>query len=292
LQTSTCLAAKHVTCLTALGASRSSRCAHRDAGAISEYAGSVARVLQRIVEPPRECSYLPDQRASLELRVQVDVSAEELQSLLERGWRRFGPVYFRPRCAACAECVTLRIPTTSFAPTKSQRRAARNAARLERVVGEPVVDRERLDLYRRWHAERETSRGWEPSDLDPERYALDFAFPHPAVREVAFRDPAEGGRLVGLGICDETPSAMSAVYFFWDPERAPPSLGVAHVVTLVEEARARGKAHVYLGYRVLGCASLEYKARYRPHELLVSRPAEDEAPLWQPEPLSAHQKLP
>jgi leucyl-tRNA---protein transferase len=144
----------------------------------------------------------------------------------------------------------------------------------------PIVDAERIALYQRWHADRERSRGWDESPLDPERYAFDFAFPHPSVREVAFHDPAEGDRLVGLGICDLTPNAISAVYFFWDPERATPSLGVAHVVTLIADARARGLAHVYLGYRVSGCDSLRYKARYRPHQLLVARPDAGEAPPW------------
>ena len=241
----------------------------------------MARLLQHIVEPPHACAYLPDRDASLELRVQVDVTPAELERMLERGWRRFGPVYFRPACVGCAECVTLRVPTASFVATKSQRRAVKNAARLRRVVGRPRVDDERLDLYRAWHAAREAERGWEPSEVDAERYRFDFAFPHPSVREVAFHDPNDGDRLVGLGICDETPTASSAVYFFWDPARAPASLGVAHVVRLVEDARARGKRHVYLGYRVLDCASLAYKARYRPHELLAGRPADDEEPRWE-----------
>jgi arginine-tRNA-protein transferase len=150
----------------------------------------------------------------------------------------------------------------------------------------PVVDDERIALYHRWHAQREEARGWDESDLDPERYAIDFAFPHRAVREVAFRDPDAGDRLVGLGIFDETPSALSAVYFFWDPEHAPASLGVANVVTLVDDARAKGLSHVYLGYRVLGCASLVYKTRYEPHELLVGRPEFGEPPLWIPQPKS------
>jgi leucyl-tRNA---protein transferase len=240
----------------------------------------VARLIQRIVEPPRPCSYLDDREASLDLRVQVDVTPEELDAMLERGWRRFGPVYFRPACATCDECITLRIPTETFVTSKSQRRARKNAAGLHRIVGAPVVDDERLSLYRRWHSLREETRGWEPSELDAERYAFDFAFPHPSVREVAWRDPADGDRLVGLGICDETPNAISAVYFFWDPERAPPSLGVAHVVAIVEDAKARGKPWVYLGYRVEGCASLAYKGNYRPHQLLVGRPEHDEEPRW------------
>lgn len=240
----------------------------------------MARVLHHLVEPPRPCSYLDDRDAQLEIRVMPDVTVDELDALLSRGWRRFGPVYFRPACRGCGECVTLRIDVGAFAPTKSQRRAAKNAARLKRVVGVPIVDDERLALYHRWHEQRETARGWEASNLDPERYAIDFAFPHPSAREVAFRDPDEGDRLVGLGIFDETKRALSAVYFFWDPERAPPSLGVANVVTLVSDARALGLPHVYLGYRVLGCPSLVYKTKYAPHELLVGRPAFGEPPTW------------
>lgn len=240
----------------------------------------VARVLHHLVEPPRPCSYLSDRDAQLEIRVMSEVTVQELDALLARGWRRFGPVYFRPACVGCGECVTLRIDATAFAPSKSQRRAAKKAARLERVVGVPIVDEERLALYRRWHSERERTRGWDPSDIDPERYATDFAFPHPAAREVAFRDPADGDRLVGLGLFDETPRALSAVYFFWDPDHASPSLGVANVVTLVADARAKGLPHVYLGYRVLGCPSLIYKARYEPHELLEGRPEFGERPVW------------
>ena len=240
----------------------------------------MAKLLHHIVEPPRACSYLADRDAQLEIRIQVDVSPQELEAMLERGWRRFGPVYFRPACVGCGECVTLRVDVAGFAARKSQRRAVKNAARLRRVVSVPVADEERIDLYRRWHAQREVARGWEETAMDPERYAMDFAFPHPAAREVAFRDPADGDRLLGLGIFDETPHALSAVFFFWDPERAPSSLGVANVVTLVEEAREKGLPHVYLGYRVLGCPSLVYKSSYLPHELLEGRPSPAEPPKW------------
>jgi arginine-tRNA-protein transferase len=109
---------------------------------------------------------------------------------------------------------------------------------------------------------------------------MDFAFPHPSVREVAFRDPASDGRLVGLGIVDEVPDALSAVYFFWDPERAPASLGIAHIVTLIDDAAARGLAYVYLGYHVAACPSLAYKGRFQPQESLVGRPADDARPIW------------
>lgn len=237
------------------------------------------RLVERFRERPHTCAYLPDRLASLDVAMLVDVTAGELGILLEAGWRRFGPSYFRPVCVGCRECVSLRVPAATFQPSRSQRRARRLAAGLVRAVGVPAVDDERVELYRRWHAQRERAKGWDEGSIDEERYAFDFAFEHPAVREVTFRDPSHAGRLVGLGIVDEVPGAVSAVIFFWDPEFSPPSLGVAHVVWLIEEAAARGLAHVYLGYRVADCASLAYKSRYGPHELLLTLPGHT-APVW------------
>lgn len=240
----------------------------------------MARLVQRFREPPHECPYLPDEEAALDVRILFEVTPAELGTLLERGWRRFGPAYFRPACASCQACVSLRVTAAAFRPSSSQRRARKQALPLRRTVSTPIVDAERLDLYQRWHARREAERGWDASPLDAERYAFEFAFAHASVREVSFRDPSDHDRLVGLGIVDEVPNALSAVYFFWDPEHAPSSLGTAHVVLLIDEAAGRGLEYVYLGYRVTDCPSLAYKARFRPHELLDGRPSHREPPVW------------
>ncbi len=237
-------------------------------------------LVERIVEEPHVCAYLPTERASLEVRVMLDVSAAETEALLARGWRRFGPLYFRPLCARCDACVSLRVAAGTFAPSKSQRRAARACSKLRRVVGKPRCDDARLALYRKWHDDREVLRGWKPNHQTAERYAVEFSFPHPCARETAFFDDEEGGRLVGVGLFDEMPHALSAVFFFHDPHYARLSLGTANVLSLVDDARAQGKQHVYLGYYVAGCASLRYKTSYRPNEKLVGRPGPDEEPLW------------
>lgn len=244
----------------------------------------MAIILGHTVEPPGPCNYLPDQLSSLEQLVMQEVTPEEYEQMLVRGWRRFGPLYFRPACQACNRCVSLRIPTDTFQPNRSQRRARAACAHFRVEVGPPRINEQRLALYRAWHAEREQTREWDASPLGPREYFLQFAFPHPSAREVAYYDDtAEGGpRLVGLGICDEMPNAWSAVYFFFDPAYARCSPGSANVVFQVELARARGIPHVYLGYRVQECASLRYKGTFRPHELLEGRPAPEEPPRWLP----------
>jgi arginyl-tRNA--protein-N-Asp/Glu arginylyltransferase len=242
----------------------------------------VAQLLRQIVEGPDACQYLPARQATTDTRIVVGDTAEELEAMLIRGWRRFGPVQFRPACATCGECVPLRIPVADFRPSRSQRRAARACAGLRVVIGPPRVDEERLALYRVWHRSREQARQWAPSELDARDYRLQLAFPHPAARELAYYDDAPGppARLVGLATCDETPRAWNATYFFYDPAYARRSIGVANILRQIDVARARGIPHVYLGFRVLACQSMRYKAAFRPHELLQGRPGFDEEPQW------------
>jgi arginyl-tRNA--protein-N-Asp/Glu arginylyltransferase len=237
----------------------------------------VTRVLAQFVEPARTCNYLPDRDASLECRIMTGVGTDDLERMLVRGWRRQGPLYFRPACGACGECVSIRIPVERFRPTESQKRARRRCARFRVVLERPRVDDERLALYAAWHAGREQVRDWDPAPMDADGYAMQFAYPHPAAWELSLRD---GDRLVALTLCDITPRAWSAVFGFHDPAWARVSPGVATVVAAVEMARERGIPHVYLGYRVLGCPSMRYKSLYRPHELLQGLPAPDETPRW------------
>jgi arginine-tRNA-protein transferase len=219
---------------------------------------------------------LPDAVASLESLVMVDVSAEEWELLLSRGWRRFGPVYFRPRCPGCRECVPIRVPVATFTPSRSQKRAWKACADVRAEVSVPTVDAARLALYAKWHSMREATREWPAARLDEESYAMEFAHPHPAAREVTFW---LGERLVGVALCDQTPSAWSAIYFFYDPDERHRSLGTFDVLWQIEHAKRLGIPHVYLGFRVMGCPSMRYKSAFRPHELLVSRP--DEPPAWE-----------
>jgi arginine-tRNA-protein transferase len=239
----------------------------------------VPRVFGQHLEAPRPCDYLAEALASLEYRVMTRVTVAELEEMLRRGWRRQGILYFRPACGACFECRSLRLPLDRFVPTESQKRARRRAGRFRLEVGPPRVDAERVALFEAWHRFREGARGWKAAPMDEEGYHLGLAAYHPAAREVAYYD---GGRLVALGICDVTPRAWSATMFFYHPEVARLSPGVGNVLTCVDLARTAGIPHVYLGYCVLGCPSMRYKDAFRPHEVLVGRPAADEEPRWAP----------
>lgn len=237
----------------------------------------MARLHLHLSAHDEPCNYLEGLTATTEYRVMTRVSPDEQQALIERGWRRFGAQYFRPVCGACAECVSLRVPVAGFRPSKSQRRAWRKCQSLRVSVRTPVADEERLALYRAWHGERERARGWPVSPMDLGEYSRVFCMAHDGAREF---DYYEGDRLVAIGFVDETPGALSSIYFFYHPDVAHLSLGVASVLFEIEWARTRHRPHVYLGYRIAGCPSTAYKSQYAPYELLIGRPEFAEPAVW------------
>ncbi len=231
----------------------------------------------RFPTPEHPCAYLAGLPAMLDVRLLTDVSPRETEHLIERGWRRFGPEYFRPICRGCLECVSLRVPVREFRLSKSQRRVLRKCKDVRVEIYAPRADAARVALYRKWHAAREEACGWPENPLDEEGYRRQFCFPHPCAREMSY---SIGGRLAGVGLVDELPDSVSSTYFYFDPEFAGLSLGVYSALCELSLALQLGKAHVYFGYRVAGCKSLTYKLRFRPHELLAERPAEWDAAVW------------
>jgi arginine-tRNA-protein transferase len=217
--------------------------------------------------PPSPCGYLPDQTWRLTYELVAELSAEEYRARLLSGWRRFGHSLFKPACPGCRACLSLRVPVATFRPDRSQRRAmAANDGEITLRIGEPAVTRTKLDLYDRFHRFQQSHKGWpEHGPSDAAGYAESFVDnPIPTDEWCYYR----GRKLAGVGYVDRVPDGLSAIYFFYDPDERDRSLGTYNVLSIIREAAARKLSHVYLGYYVDGCGSLEYKARFRPNEVL------------------------
>ena len=63
---------------------------------------------------------------------------------------------------------------------------------------------------------------------------------------------------------------MSAVYTFYDPALEARGLGTHAILRQIELARERGLPHLYLGYWIERHPKMDYKARFKPLELLTS----------------------
>jgi arginine-tRNA-protein transferase len=220
--------------------------------------------------PPGPCGYLPDREWQLRYEVVGQLAPEEYADRLKHGWRRFGYSLFRPACPACTMCRSLRVPVATFRPDRSQKRAwAANADDLTVTLGPPDVSRERLDLYDRFHRYQADAKGWPDHDTENVADYIERFIDNPfATVEWQYR---LGDRLVGVGYADHLADGLSAIYFYHDPDHRTRSLGTFNVLSLLRHAAAEGLPHLYLGFHVAGCRSLEYKARFRPNEVHAGR---------------------
>ena len=228
--------------------------------------------------PGSECSYLPEERSRFGVKLFAEIAAEDYAELLARGWRRQGSSFFRAECPACAKCRSLRVDVKSFRPTKSQRRCLKRNAHVSLTVRPAGATAEHADLYNRWHADMHDRRGWPPDATTAEEYRANLVGPgYEFAREFAYHD---GDRLIGVGLVDAVPGALNSIYFYHDPAWRPLGPGTFSALSEIRYAAETGRAWVYLGYWIPEHASMAYKNRFGPHEILTGRPGPGERPGW------------
>lgn len=223
------------------------------------------RVRHQSLSGPETCHYLPDRDATQEYVQVGQLAPQEYEDLMNRGWRKFGPMLFRPVCQNCWECRPLRIPADRFTPDRSQRRALTRNADLVVRYAQPSVDAARVDLYRRYHASQVAYKGWPDGDRTERGYAFQFVHnPVPAV-EISIW---EGDVLRAIALTDVTPNVVSGVYHFHEPDCRQRGLGTFAMLHTIELARRLGRTWAYFGFYVAGCPSMSYKTNFRPCEIL------------------------
>lgn len=183
------------------------------------------------------------------------------QALMDRGFRRSGEMVYRPACPSCRECVPIRVPVERFVPSRSQRRVLRNNADVEIRVGVPEATDEKFAIYTAYLREQHEAED-EADRIDFE----DFLYLSPT--ETVEMTYLARGRIFAAGVLDVSPAALSSVYFYFDPAQRRRSPGIFGALCEIEECRRRGLPYWYVGFYVRDCPRMNYKARFRPHELL------------------------
>jgi len=244
------------------------------------------------VTSPSPCPYLPGKQERKVFTELNGVHATELNDALSRiGFRRSQGVAYRPSCAGCTACVSVRVVTPEFQPNASQRKLIRRHADLEVTACRPWATDEQFQLLRRYLAARHPGGGM--AGMDEDDYA--DMVEHSPVNSliVEFREPAahgRRGRLVAACLTDRQADGLSMIYsFFAADEDDRPGLGNYVIMSHILRARDAGLPYVYLGYWVKGSARMAYKTRYRPLEVLGPngwrRMVDEDMPIGRPRPL-------
>lgn len=228
------------------------------------------------ITPTFPCSYLDNRDEQLLVFVeeveQDDSEAKRTADhhyarLIQAGFRRSGEQIYRPHCPSCQACQSLRIPVSSFRPSKSQKRvAAKNKTFSTRISTE--IQSSYYSLYERYINERHRDGTMFPPSEEQFLNFVDCQWKSPI-----YIEGYDDEHLISVAVTDvvdplprTSHSALSALYTFFDPDYAAFSIGTWMILQQIHHAKEMGRSHVYLGYQIDASPKMNYKGKFFPQE--------------------------
>lgn len=215
------------------------------------------------MSPLQSCPYLPGQDELLVLSdPQARLGGQEYHQLLQNGFRRNGPLAYRPMCPQCDACISVRIPVERFQPDRGQKRTWARNQDLQLRVTTPYQDAQHARLFADYQRQRHPDGGM---DLEAERLYIEMMTETGDVeaRLLVFE---KAGETFAVALVDRVDNALSAVYTFFRPDLPQRGLGIFAIMSQIDWARRQGLSYLYLGYWVAGSRKMDYKRRFSPLE--------------------------
>lgn len=235
---------------------------------MSSVSSQILQELQFYLSAPSSCPYVEgctEQKLFVRLtQEEPNINSKTNELLCSAGFRRSQDVIYRPACPSCDKCVPVRIPVATFVLSRSMRRIR---ARNRDLVLEVCASQATSELFELFSSYQSARHGDSEMALMTESDFSEMLGKGLVQTDLyCLRDSK--GALKACMIADDVGEGLSAVYSFFatdDPQR---SLGTALVLNLIEQARVKNKAFVYLGYWISESPKMAYKARFRPNDCL------------------------
>ena len=237
------------------------------------------------MENVTECGYFPERESENVITNFDSLDKEKLdciayERLLHQGYRRYNSLAYRTCCRNCHECIPIRIPVETFSSSKSQRRIFHKNEDVEVSISSDPDDfctDEKALIYRNYYNHHnERTPGF--NRLTLKEASEDLKHMNGGYSGVINLDYKLNGQLIGVSILDYVfdeygfITGLSSNYFYYDisQEVLKRSIGVYSVLVEINFCRQNHFSYYYLGLYLPHCRKMNYKANYKPYQLLLN----------------------
>jgi arginine-tRNA-protein transferase len=191
-------------------------------------------------------------------------------ALSKQGFRRSQNVLYRPSCAECSACMSVRIRVADFKPTKSQKRILRKNAGILRDASAPWATEHQYELFKRYLEMRHADGGMADMDMFEFSAMVEETPVRSRIVEYSIAHTLyERTELAAVCLTDLLDDGLSLVYSFFDPDMHKSSLGTYMILDHINIAKEAGLPYVYLGYWVPGSPKMDYKSGFSALEVFT-----------------------
>jgi len=210
-----------------------------------------------LVTEESPCSYITGNKWRFSYFFAQDVTAEELEIILSKGWRKFGLYYFKPVCRECGKCIPIRVKTDELILSKRQKRIVKDCREV-RVEFKNLEYRDEIfEIYK----DHSLNRFGKDSN-DEDFYSSFYTQSCPTLQSEYYID----NRLAGIGFIDVSSNAFSSIYFIYKNEFSKYSLGTFSAIKETDYALSLGLKFYYLGFFVKDNPNMAYKDSFHINE--------------------------
>lgn len=214
------------------------------------------------------CPYLESRTERKIFTVLEGEDAARFHNELTRdGFRRSQRIAYKPACAKCQECISVRIPVDAFDDRKF-RKIMRLNKDLWTELCPAETTSEQYDLLQLYLSARHDDGGMSEMTVFDYKTMVQETPVNTKLIEYRPGSPISAcdRPLVAACLTDFLDDGLSMVYSFFDPSHPSRSLGTYMILDHINLARKHGLPYLYLGYWIENCPKMSYKNRFRPLE--------------------------
>jgi arginine-tRNA-protein transferase len=211
------------------------------------------------------CPYFKDGRPSAtEFLLHRGEWINRYHTFLARGYRRIGSVIYRNVCKKCSSCMPLRIETSAFQASKSQKKTLKKNSDIRLEIRSPfIITPDKVELFEKYQNSKHKAEDREAID-----YQIFLSISHFGYTHTIEMDYYLGSRLIAVGIVDVTSDSLSSNYFYYDTDYLHRRPGVYSILQEIMLAGIMGKKYYYLGFYIEDVPKMSYKKFFRPNQIL------------------------